>query len=234
MWSKSLGGKLFGLGCWIAGVTLLVPGPRATADVVELRNGQRIEGKATVEGERVRIRIAEDRATQCRRDDVLEEVRKRLRDESGTRGDFSRVHACAPGSDIPDEMEARLVILGPEHLHTAKSSASPARQEAAAILDSRGSTPRNYRNTLVFLAADDSRLSELEQSVRQYLAWDSIWKDRGEESLNLDPFQSGQAETKRNDHAELHSSPFELVWSKLPLMHRLHRFFLAGRVHSRL
>ena len=44
------------------------------------------------------------------------------------------------------------------------------------------------------LAADSTRLRELQSAVRQFLAWDSIWDDR--ETLNLDPFQTKQAETK--------------------------------------
>src|SRR5205807_720919 len=83
----------------------------------------------------------------------------------------------------------------PEHPHTGKDATSPARKEAAAILDSRGTTPRNYRNAVVFLAADTNRLKELQQAVRQFLAWKSIWDER--DPLNLDPFQSRQAETKK-------------------------------------
>ena len=48
---------------------------------------------------------------------------------------------------------------------------------------------------LVFLAADKSRLEELRQAVRDYLAWRSI--DAEKETLNLDTFQSKQAETKK-------------------------------------
>jgi uncharacterized protein len=43
----------------------------------------------------------------------------------------------------------------------------------------------------MFLAADSNRLRELEQAVRQYLAWSSIWDDHIK--LNLDQFQSSQA-----------------------------------------
>jgi hypothetical protein len=68
-------------------------------------------------------------------------------------------------------------------------------KEAAAILDLRGTSPRNYKNTLVFLAGDATRLKELEQAVRQFLAWTSIWDER--ESLEIGPFQLRQAETKR-------------------------------------
>lgn len=145
-------------------------------------------------------RLADDRAGQLTDDQVSDEIIKRLREEARTRADFSKVHACAPSSDIPDEKEARLVVLGPEFFHTGKDANSPARQEAAAILESRGSSPRNYKNTLVFLAGDVNRLRELEQAVRQFLAWSSILDDKS--TLNLDPFQTRQAETKRKSADE--------------------------------
>lgn len=143
-------------------------------------------------------RVAEDRAGQLSGDHVSEEIIKRLREQARTRADFSKVHACVQGSDIPDETDARLVILGPEFPHSKNGNgSSAARREAAAILDMRGTSPRNYKNTLVFLAGDDSRLRELEQSVRQYLAWASIWDDHA--TLNLDEFQKRQAETKKKN-----------------------------------
>ena len=102
-----------------------------------------------------------------------------------------------PSTDVPDDREARLVILGPEYPHTAKDAGSTARKEAANILDCRGSSPRNYRNALVFLGADATRLKELDQAVRQFIAWNSIWDERV--TLNLDQFQRKQAETKLHE-----------------------------------
>jgi predicted AAA+ superfamily ATPase len=145
-------------------------------------------------------RLAEDRAGQLSDHDVADEVQKRLREDARSRADFAKVHACAPSGDIPDEREVRLVVLGPEHPHTARDANSLARKEAAAVLESRGSSPRNYKNTLVFLAPDVNRLRELQQAVRQYLAWTSIWNEK--EALNLDPFQTRQADTKRKGAEE--------------------------------
>ena len=146
-------------------------------------------------------RLADDRAGQLSDDQVSDEIIKRLREQARTRADFSKVHACVPGSDIPDEKDARLVILGPEFPHSKNGNgSSDARREAAAILDSRGTSPRNYRNTLVFLAGDTNRLRELEQSVRQYLAWLSISDDHA--TLNLDEFQNRQAVTKKKNADE--------------------------------
>lgn len=143
-------------------------------------------------------RLADDRSVQLKDHDVAEEIIRRLRKEQARRGEFEKVHACPTShADVPDEMETRLVILGPEHPHTGKSVDSQARKEVAAILDSRGSGPRNYKNSIAFLAADSSRLKELEQAVRQYLAWESIWDER--EQLNLDGYQTRQAEGKRKN-----------------------------------
>ncbi|MDI9379266.1 Swt1 family HEPN domain-containing protein [Syntrophorhabdus aromaticivorans] len=142
-------------------------------------------------------RLAEDRANQLHEHDVMDEIVRRLRDEARSRGDFHRVHVCLSSSDILDEHEARLVVLGPEHPHSKGQADSAARKEAQAILDSRGSSPRSYKNTLVFLAGDASRLKDLQTAIRQFLAWKSIWDER--EQLNLDPFQSKQADTKRKN-----------------------------------
>jgi predicted AAA+ superfamily ATPase len=146
-------------------------------------------------------RLAQDRAAQFQADDVAEEIRSRLRGEQNQRGDFVKVHPCPSSSaDVPDEPEARLVILGPNHPHTAKDDESQARMEAEKMLDQRGTVPRSCRNAPVFLAPDRSRLSELDQAVRQYLAWKSIENER--ETLNLDAFQSNQAKTKREQAEE--------------------------------
>lgn len=146
-------------------------------------------------------RLAQDRATQQDPHDVAEEIRRRLREEQGRRGDFAKVYPCPSSSgDVPDERDARLVILGPDHPHAAKDEKSAARSVAAEMLDQRGSIPRNYRNSLVFLAPDRNRLNELDQAVRQYMAWKSIENEI--DTLNLDAFQSNQTKTKRGQADE--------------------------------
>jgi hypothetical protein len=73
-----------------------------------------------------------------------------------------------------------------------------------------------YKNTLAFLAADKSRLNDLEQAVRHYLAWSSVVADK--ESLNLDAFQSKQAETQKGnwDQAVTMRIPETYQWLLLP------------------
>ncbi len=139
-------------------------------------------------------RLAQDRAAQYDKEIAFEEIRQRLRKHSKQRGDFVKVHVCVKSSDVPDEKETRLVILEPGQHHNNKCPDSLACQAALEILNSRGSSPRTYRNTLVFLAADVNRIKELEESIRQYLAWNSIIEDK--EELNLDQFQTKLAVTK--------------------------------------
>ncbi len=140
-------------------------------------------------------RLAQDRAARFDQDTVWEELRSRLRRDK-ERGDFAAVH-CAPAgsSDVPDEQEVRLVILGPEFPHGARDAAGPARKAAQDFLEHRGTAPRLARNMLVFLAPDRTRLAELETGIRLYLAWKSILGEK--ESLNLDNAQSIQAATKQ-------------------------------------
>ncbi len=90
-------------------------------------------------------------------------------------------------------------MLGVDHPYH-RDSGSPAERAAAAILDSRGTTPRIYRDALVFLAPDQSRLQDLDDAVRRHLAWESILGER--EALDLSPHQVRQAETQRDAAAE--------------------------------
>jgi predicted AAA+ superfamily ATPase len=149
-------------------------------------------------------RLAHDRAlSHFTDDDVDEEIRRRLADagRTGQRGDFAYVHPAprSPG-EVPDEPEVRLVVLGPEHSHSGKTANSPARVTAEHFLDKRAAGDRLHRNMLVFLAADRARLEDLRQAVRAFLAWRSIAAEK--ETLNLDNFQTKQAETKRSQFDE--------------------------------
>lgn len=147
------------------------------------------------------LRLAQDRSLQYDRDNVLEEVERRLRKESAYRGDFVKVHPCPSSTtDVADEKETRLVILRPEFPHSSGNDASSGRAAAAEMLEKHGNGPRHCRNTLVFLAADKARLAELEQAVRQFMAWTSIESDI--ETLNLDASQARQATTKRQQADE--------------------------------
>ncbi len=63
-------------------------------------------------------------------------------------------------------------------------------EQAAEILDKRGNAQRLYKNMLLFIAADETGMAELEAATREYLAWHSIQDE--EEPLNLDAQQRRQ------------------------------------------
>ncbi|MDX2099489.1 MAG: Swt1 family HEPN domain-containing protein [Leptolyngbyaceae cyanobacterium bins.59] len=150
-------------------------------------------------------RMAQDRATQIQEDPekIWEEIVRRLKLDK-QRGEFAGVHIASESTaDIPDDesMGVRLVVLGPQHPHISRSIDSPARQQSEHTLMTRGASPRYCKNLLLFLAPDKSKLTVLEQNVCQFLAWNSIVRDK--EVLNLDPFQSKQATTKQEQTDDL-------------------------------
>ncbi len=141
-------------------------------------------------------KLAEDRAEQLKRDPdkVAHEIERRLRSNLSQVGNFSRVHPMPQsGQDVPDDMDSRLVVLGVNTPYS-KEPDSAAEVAAKAIFESRGNTPRLYRNTLVFLAPDSTRLQDLDEAARKYLAWESILAEKV--TLNLNPQQVKQSETQ--------------------------------------
>ncbi|MDX1997956.1 MAG: DUF499 domain-containing protein, partial [Thermoanaerobaculia bacterium] len=163
-------------------------------------------------------KLAEDRAEQLRRDPdkAAQELDERLRTDLRKAGDFSRIHPLPrSGADVPDDLDARLVVLPAEHPYS-KEPGNAAETAARAILESRGNTPRLYRNTLVFLAADKVRLHDLDGAVRRFLAWKSIVAEK--EPLNLDPHQVRQAETQKlvADSAVAAQLPETYQWLLVP------------------
>src|SRR5207244_4549308 len=66
-------------------------------------------------------KLAEDRAELLKRDSdkVLKELDDRLRTDLRKLADFSRIHTLPrSGADVPDDLDARLVVLPAEHSYT--------------------------------------------------------------------------------------------------------------------
>ena len=143
-------------------------------------------------------RLAADRAGQIEEPLVLLEIDKALAtyiNGLGDRGYFDTVQV-SPGNsaDVPDEPGGvRAVVLGVAHPHNGREP-SEAMTEAKDILLQRGSTPRVYRNMLVFLAAEFKQLDNLKEAMRSALAWSGIVKEA--ERLNLMPSDRALAEAK--------------------------------------
>ncbi|MFQ3670637.1 MAG: DUF499 domain-containing protein [Verrucomicrobiia bacterium] len=145
-------------------------------------------------------RLARERAEQLKgAPEVEQEIIRRLRLER-EKGQFAGLHIAPENTgDVADEPNARLVILGPSHTHSRGRADTPARQAAMNLLTHRGNSPRIYRNTLVFLAPDADRARELDESVRQFLAWKSIRDEAEADALDISNFAKGQARTKTEE-----------------------------------
>jgi predicted AAA+ superfamily ATPase len=162
-------------------------------------------------------RIAADRAGQIEEALVLLEIDKALGsyiNGLSDRGHFDAVQV-APGSssDVPDEAGGvRAVVLGVAHSHSG-SSGSEALTEAKDILMQRGTTPRVYRNMLVFLAAEQRQLDNLKASMRSALAWAVIVGEK--DRLNLTQSDFGLANVKLREANETLKTRIKEAWCYL-------------------
>ena len=163
-------------------------------------------------------KIADDRAEQLLRDPdkVAKQIETRVRADVRKTGDFRRVHPFPQSSqDVPDDPEARLIVLGIDQPYS-KETSNPALAAAKAMLETRGSSPRLFQNTLVFLAIDQVRLQDLDEAVRRYLAWKSIIADA--DTLELTNPQVKQAEGQMETADSIVSSrlPEAYQWLLVP------------------
>jgi hypothetical protein len=162
-------------------------------------------------------RLAADRAAQFEEALVLHEIDKALSgyiNGLADRGHFDTVQV-APGSsaDIPDEPGGvRAVVLGVAHPHSGREG-SEALAEAKDVMMQRGSTPRVYRNMLVFLAAEQRQLDNLKAAQRAALAWAEIVRET--KRLNLTQSDSALAEAKLKEATETLSTRMKEAWCYL-------------------
>lgn len=162
-------------------------------------------------------RLAADRAAQFEEALVLQEVDRALAayiNGLPDRGHFEAVQV-APGSsaEVPDEAGGvRAVVLGVEHPHNGRDR-SAALEEAGDILMQRGSTPRVYRNMLVFLAAEERQLDTVKSAQRDALAWAEIVGDI--QRLNLTQSDSALAQSKLKEANETLKARIKEAWCYL-------------------
>jgi predicted AAA+ superfamily ATPase len=162
-------------------------------------------------------RIAADRAGQLEEALVQMEIDKALVtyiNGLGDRGHFDAVQV-APGnsSDVPDEAGGvRAIVLGVAHPHTGRDG-SEALTEAKDILMQRGSTPRVYRNMLVFLASEQRQLDNVKSAMRSALAWAEIVRET--DRLNLTQSDSALAKAKLAESNETLKTRMKEAWCYL-------------------
>lgn len=162
-------------------------------------------------------RITADRAAQLESALVLMAIDSELTkyiNGIADRGHFDAVQvAPSSSSEVPDEAGGvRAVVLGVAHPHTGRDG-SEALTEAKDILTQRGSTPRVYRNMLVFIAAEARQLDNLKDAVRSALAWGEIVRDT--DRLNLTQSDSALAKAKLVESNETVKTRLKEAWCYL-------------------
>ncbi|KZE13496.1 MULTISPECIES: DUF499 domain-containing protein [Sphingomonadales] len=162
-------------------------------------------------------RIATDRAAQIEAalvDVTIDAELTKYVNALPDRGHFDAVQVAPAGSaEVPDEAGGvRAVVLGVAHPHNGREG-SEALVEAKEILMQRGSTPRVYRNMLVFIAADAKQLDNLKDAVRASLAWNEIVRDT--DRLNLTQSDSALAKAKLAEANETVKTRLKEAWCYL-------------------
>jgi uncharacterized protein len=162
-------------------------------------------------------RIATDRAAQIESalvDVTIDGELTKYVNGLADRGHFDAVQVAPSGSaEVPDEAGGvRAVVLGVAHAHNGRDG-SEALAEAKEMLLQRGSTPRVYRNMLVFISADARQLDNLKAAVRAWLAWTEIVRDT--DRLNLTQSDSALAKTKLTEANETVKTRLKEAWCYL-------------------
>lgn len=160
-------------------------------------------------------RTARERARSLPVEEVDAEILRRLRAQTQDPGHLFRDVLLNPqdGATVPEDTEPRLVVLGPEHPHHNERktrTSSPATEAALRITMTRGGTGREYRNTLLFLATDATRLEDLRRTTRDHLAWRSL-RDEGAQ-LDLRQKQLDDVRTRSDDESRKVDQQITTTW----------------------
>ena len=106
-----------------------------------------------------------------------------------------------------------LVILGPSTPHAGKAAAKSAATDAVTETLTRcRAAQRRFRNTLLFVAADEVLLATAREATRKSLAWASIVDDRRLQE-QLTQSQAADAKDKAKTSREGAAKAVRLAWS---------------------
>ncbi len=161
-------------------------------------------------------RLADERAKGLPEHEVDSAIVKVLTEDARSKGSF---HSVYPAPDDPveiDEAQAiALVILGPAVPHSGKGAVKSAATDAVSdtLMRCRASQ-RRYRNTLVFVAADEGSLGTAREVMRKAIAWDEIAKDKRLGS-QLTTSQLADADEKAKTNKDSALKAVRTAWSHI-------------------
>ena len=131
-----------------------------------------------------------------RNDLLFPEIKKVLARQLKGSEFFDGVHIFCQASEIPDDQKLRLVVLEPiKDSSYRKTDHQQLDELITAYVNNHGDNKlRQFRNRLLFVVADRSGLTRLNEACSNYLAWQSIVDEVQNEILNLDTYQKKEAE----------------------------------------
>ena len=107
-----------------------------------------------------------------RDDQLADEIRSRLEKIAGS--ELRVFLGPTTSNDLPDNRERKLAVLSIDHAKQTETTAKLADE----IVNRSGQPFRNYRNTILVLAADSGELGGLRQQVKRMLALRAIQADK--------------------------------------------------------
>lgn len=161
-------------------------------------------------------RLADERGRALPPHEVDEYVRRILREDAVQKGGFAKIHPVPDDASTVDEADSLgLVILSPAATHTGRTAADSSATEAVsdALMRCRN-TQRRYRNTLVFVAADEAQLATARDVVRKAIAWQSIVEDKRLQE-QLTQAQAADARDKAATNKESAAKAIRNAWSHI-------------------
>ncbi len=148
------------------------------------------------------------------KDDLIFELNVLIQNEGKKRGGFSGIHAGQiNNSEIPDTTNTRLVFLAAQYSHQKGDKESKAILWIKECLKNKGNSPRQYLNTLLFLAPDEKNLNNLLISLAEKKAWQTIKDEKLR--LNLTASQEIQSDMKIKKALNTISIRLQETWSHL-------------------
>jgi hypothetical protein len=156
-------------------------------------------------------RLVADRAQALDPEDVYVKAVALLRGTVGSAPEFGGV-VIAPEatSDVPESEQVRLVVLHPRHTLTGKGKDGVGWGFVEDLLRNRGSAARQNANTVIAIAADANRWTEVEEALRTHMAWAQIAS--GVRELDLTQSQAEHARRRESETAAVVDQRLSSAW----------------------
>lgn len=136
-------------------------------------------------------RVIVEKQEQVSDTEITKEIRAWLEKHAGSE---LRVTLWPTGTeDVSDTKELKLVVLSEEQVSVGGKCRSGG---PAEIIEKNGERPRVYKNTVLFLAADESMYADLRRKVRELLALRAV---RDDNALELPEENKKRLESKIKD-----------------------------------